>query len=152
MPPWTKDQNKLLWDRYAHQSAAQIGRAVGRSEAAVRVHASNIGCIKRERLATPTATPGRAKAFDWERFVMAYREACERRRISVSGAAKRLGIDATCIHRLMKGKGKLSVSALLLICDWAGLNPMSFLEDVADLPPAGDRDAGCEQVAEGAQA
>ena len=94
----------------------------------------------------------RAKDVDWQRLALVYQRTCKQRGVRVCVAGQALGIHATSISNWLNGKNALSAVNMLVICDWAGLSPLAFLEDVADLPQGQEQPAAEPALMEAAHA
>lgn len=134
-PRWTRAQLDMLVAQYGARPLDEVARMLGRTPNATQTKATGIGLVKRLERAPGGKPAARLKAVDWERVVMVYQRVCAERCISPISQGKKLGIDAGQISRWRRGGRPLSADNLLLICDWMEVNPLAFLEYVADLPP-----------------
>ncbi len=81
------------------------------------------------------AVPGilaapRRRRIAWPRLMAAVLLVCEARRVSPGGAAKMLGIQGGSMSRALQGKTGLTAVNTLILCEWAGIDPRTYLEAV----------------------
>lgn len=140
--PWTRSEIDLLTQIYPCLTAKQIAAKLGRTRRSVLSQADRLGVSKGRVPETERAA--RTQDVDWSRLYLVYRDICARRGVTCVGAAKRLGIGN--IERWKRGTGGMSATSLLVLCAWAEIDPMSFLEDMQDIvdPLA---DVGTREVA-----
>jgi hypothetical protein len=148
---WTPAELALLRSSYGVSAGGEIAKAVGRSKMAVYTKARDLGLIGRRCASRRPAwrvVPPRQKGIDWVRLALVFQERCAQEGVTPAAQAKSLGVAPNSMSCFLGGLSNLSATNLLLICDWAGLDPLAFLEDVADLPATPARPRGVQHITE----